>query len=58
MQPPTPAWGAMLGEGRDYLHTSWWLGVLPGTAIMLLTMAISQIGDWMRDLFDPTMRGK
>jgi peptide/nickel transport system permease protein len=56
IQPPTPAWGAMLGEGRDYLHTAWWLGVLPGSAIMLLTMAISQIGDWLRDLLDPTMR--
>ncbi len=57
IQPPTPAWGAMLGEGRDYLHTSWWLGVLPGVAIMLLTMSISQIGDWLRDLLDPSMRG-
>lgn len=56
IQPPTPAWGAMLGEGRDYLHTSWWIGVLPGCAIMLLTMAISQIGDWLRDALDPTMR--
>jgi peptide/nickel transport system permease protein len=56
IQPPTPAWGAMLGEGRDYLHTTWWLGVFPGIAIMLLTMAISQIGDWLRDLLDPTMR--
>jgi peptide/nickel transport system permease protein len=56
IQPPTPAWGAMLGEGRDYLHTTWWLGLLPGIAIMLLTMAISQIGDWLRDVLDPTMR--
>jgi peptide/nickel transport system permease protein len=55
IQPPTPAWGAMLGEGRDYLHTSWWLGVLPGVAIMLLTMAISQIGDWLRNVLDPTL---
>ena len=56
IQPPTPAWGAMLGEGRDYLHTAWWLGVLPGLAIMFLTMAISQIGDWLRDVLDPTMQ--
>ena len=58
IQPPTPAWGSMLGEGRDYLHTTWWLGVFPGLAIMLLTMAISQIGDWLRDLLDPTMHSR
>lgn len=57
IQPPTPAWGSMLGEGRDYLHTAWWIGVFPGLAIMALTMAISLIGDWLRDLFDPTLRG-
>lgn len=58
IQPPTPAWGAMLGEGRDYLHTAWWIGVFPGAAIMLLTMAISLIGDWLRDVLDPTLRGR
>ena len=57
IQPPTPAWGAMLGDGRNYLHTAWWIGVFPGVAIMLLTMAISLIGDWLRDVLDPTLRG-
>lgn len=56
IQPPTPAWGAMLGEGRDYLSTAWWVGVLPGVAIVLLTTAISLLGDWLRDLLDPTLR--
>ncbi|MCB0080679.1 MAG: ABC transporter permease, partial [Caldilineaceae bacterium] len=58
VQPPTPAWGAMLGDGRDYLSTAWWIGIIPGVAIMLLTMSISLIGDWLRDLLDPTLRGK
>jgi peptide/nickel transport system permease protein len=57
IQPPTPAWGAMLGDGRNYLHTAWWIGVFPGVAIMLLTMAISLIGDWLRDVLDPTLSG-
>lgn len=57
VQPPTPAWGAMLGDGRDYLNTAWWIGIFPGAAIMLLTMSISLIGDWLRDVLDPTLRG-
>lgn len=57
VQPPTPAWGAMLGDGRDYLSTAWWIGIFPGAAIMLLTMSISLIGDWLRDVLDPTLRG-
>lgn len=55
IQPPTPAWGAMLGDGRDYLHTAWWIGVFPGVAIMVLTMVISLIGDWLRDVLDPSL---
>lgn len=58
IQPPTPAWGAMLGDGRGYLNTAWWIGVFPGVAIMLLTMAISLLGDWLRDVLDPTLRGR
>lgn len=58
IQPPTPAWGAMLGDGRGYLHTAWWIGIFPGVAIMLLTMAISLLGDWLRDVLDPTLRDR
>lgn len=54
LQPPTPAWGLMVNEGREYLHTSWWVGVLPGAAIMLVAISISLIGDWLRDVLDPT----
>lgn len=56
LQPPTPAWGLMVNEGREYLHTSWWLGVLPGCAIMLLSTSISLTGDWLRDVLDPTSK--
>jgi peptide/nickel transport system permease protein len=56
VQPPEPSWGGMLGQGRQYLDTAWWLSTFPGLAIMLTTLAISRGGDWMRDVLDPTLR--
>lgn len=58
IQPPIPAWGAMLGDGRNYLHTAWWIAIFPGLALILLTMSISLVGDWLRDVLDPTLRSK
>jgi len=58
IRPPMPAWGSMLGDGRTYLHTAWWVGVLPGLAIMLVTTSVSLVGDWLRDVLDPTLRGQ
>jgi peptide/nickel transport system permease protein len=56
VQPPAPSWGGMLGQGRQYLDTAWWLSTFPGLAIMLTTLAISRGGDWVRDVLDPTLR--
>lgn len=56
LQPPTPAWGLMVNEGRDYLHSAWWVGVPPGIAIMTIAVCISLLGDWLRDLLDPRTR--
>jgi len=56
VQPPSPSWGGMLGQGRQYLDTAWWLSTFPGMAIMLTTLAISRGGDWVRDVLDPTLR--
>ncbi|MFN8525740.1 MAG: ABC transporter permease [Chloroflexota bacterium] len=56
VQPPNPSWGGMLGQGREYLDTAWWLATFPGLAIMLTTLAISRGGDWLRDVLDPTLR--
>jgi peptide/nickel transport system permease protein len=56
VQPPNPSWGGMLGEGRQYLDTAWWISTFPGLAIMLTTLAISRGGDWLRDVLDPTLR--
>jgi peptide/nickel transport system permease protein len=53
---PTPAWGLMVAEGRDYLDDAWWITVFPGIAIFLVVMSLNFMGDWMRDRFDPTLR--
>lgn len=56
VQPPTPSWGAMLAKGRELLNTAWWISVFPGAALMLTILAVSLIGDWLRDVLDPTLR--
>ncbi|MFP6679570.1 MAG: ABC transporter permease [Dehalococcoidia bacterium] len=54
--PPTPTWGAMVAEGRDYLASAWWISFFPGVMIFLLVMSLNFIGDWFRDRFDPRLR--
>jgi peptide/nickel transport system permease protein len=58
VQPPMASWGRMIADGREYLNTAWWLAIVPGAAIMLITMSINLIGDWLRDALDPTLRGR
>ena len=58
IQPPLTSLGQMLGSGRSYLITAWWIAVLPGIIIFLTTLSISMIGDWLRDRLDPTLRGR
>ncbi|MGB3328908.1 MAG: ABC transporter permease [Thermomicrobiales bacterium] len=53
IQPPTPSWGVMVSDGRQYLGDAWWVGIPPGIAIMVVAMCISLLGDWLRDLLDP-----
>jgi peptide/nickel transport system permease protein len=53
---PTPAWGLMIAEGRDYLATAWWVSFFPGMAIFLVVMSLNFVGDWLRDRFDPRLR--
>lgn len=54
--PPTPAWGLMVADGRDYIDTAWWVTVFPGAAILLTVLAFNFLGDWLRDHFDPRLR--
>lgn len=54
--PPTPTWGGMISGGRDYIWVAWWLETFPGIAIVVAVASIGLIGDWLRDLLDPTLR--
>jgi len=56
VQPPTPTWGWMLADGRNYVATAWWLATLPGLAIMLTVLAVNLLGDWLRDTLDPRLK--
>ena len=55
--PPTPAWGSMVNDGREYLLTNPILSFTPGLAIMLVVFAFNMVGDGLRDALDPRLRG-
>jgi peptide/nickel transport system permease protein len=56
IQPPTPAWGSMLSESRDFLYVAWWLAAFPGAALALTALGVNLLGDWLRDTLDPRLR--
>lgn len=56
VQPPQPAWGAMLSEAQRYMAQGWWLSVFPGLAIFVTVMAFNLVGDGLRDALDPQQR--
>jgi len=58
IQPPTPSWGGMIHEGREFLDSAWWISVFPGILLMLTSLVVSRAGDWLRDVLDPTLRGE
>jgi peptide/nickel transport system permease protein len=58
VQPPTPSWGGMVHEGREYLETAWWISTFPGLVLMATSIVVSRTGDWLRDVLDPTLRGE
>lgn len=51
--PPTPTWGIMIAEGRQYVELGWWTVTFPGLAIMLTVLAVNLLGDTLRDKLDP-----
>lgn len=56
VQPPTPSWGFMLNQGRDYISQAPWLAIFPGVTIFLVVMAFNLLGDAVRDALDPRLR--
>ena len=58
VQPPTPEWGVMITSGRDFLINQWWLVTFPGLAIASVVLGFNLVGDEMRELLDPKMRGQ
>jgi ABC-type dipeptide/oligopeptide/nickel transport system permease subunit len=53
IQPPTPTWGNILGEGRQYVDDAWWIALFPGVALMATVLGINFFSDGLRDYLDP-----
>jgi peptide/nickel transport system permease protein len=58
IQPPTPSLGQMLGESQEVVWQAWWMPTIPGLAITVVVLAFNLIGDRLRDVFDPRLRGQ
>jgi peptide/nickel transport system permease protein len=56
IQPPEITWGLMVSQGRQYLTNAWWLAFWPGLAIILTTLSLSLLSNWMRIALDPVQR--
>jgi ABC-type dipeptide/oligopeptide/nickel transport system permease subunit len=57
VQPPTPSWGGMISEGREYVGSAWWLSAIPGCAIVVTVLGANLFGDALRRSLDPRLRG-
>jgi peptide/nickel transport system permease protein len=55
-QPPTPEWGRMIAESREFLPDAWWYAAAPGIAIFAVVMGFNLLGDGLRDVLDPRLR--
>lgn len=54
--PPTPTWGGMVADGRNYVDTAWWVATVPGIAIFLTVLAVAILGERLRDVLDPRLQ--
>ena len=57
-QPPTPEWGIMVSDGRNFLHEQWWVSTFPGIAILVVVLGFNLLGDGIRDILDPRQKRK
>jgi dipeptide transport system permease protein len=55
-QPPTPEWGSMLADAREFILSAWWVVTFPGLAILITVLAINLMGDGLRDALDPKLK--
>lgn len=55
-QPPSPDWGVMISEGKDYMQYAPWMALFPGLAIAFCALAFNMLGDGLRDLLDPRLK--
>lgn len=56
VQPPTPSFGNIIADGKDYLNTAWWVSTFPGIAIVFIVFAVNLVGDTLHKYIDPTLR--
>jgi ABC-type dipeptide/oligopeptide/nickel transport system permease subunit len=56
VQPPTPAWGSMVADGRSFMLDAWWVATFPGIALVLLVLSLNLLGEGLRDALDPRLR--
>ena len=55
-QPPTPEWGVMISEGRNFITTHWWLTFFPAMAMLFAVAGFNLVGDGLRDILDPRLQ--
>jgi peptide/nickel transport system permease protein len=53
--PPSPSWGNMLSDGREYIQDAWWISTFPGLAVLVTVLGINILGDALRDILDPRL---
>jgi len=58
VQPPDASWGNILTEGKDNIQIAWWLSLYPGLAILMTVLGYNLLGEGLRDMFDPRLRGQ
>ena len=56
--PPTPSWGSMIADARDFIRSAWWLMTIPGCMITLAVLSLNLIGDGLRDMLDPRLQNR
>jgi peptide/nickel transport system permease protein len=58
VKSPTVTWGLMLADGKQYINSAWWMTTFPGIAITITVLGTVMLGDWLRDVLDPNLRGR